>query len=119
MDPPVHEVLNVAASRIGINSTSVPPTRDSGAAISLAADIQAEAEGMADIMTELGESLTDADSGALRESFRRMVSKITCQWEKVAPKTPKGRVKNLLIGGEVELKPSPFVVRTGTVTPAS
>ena len=71
-------------------------------------------------MAELGESLTDADPAALKEPFRRMVSKITCQWSKVAPKTPNGRTKSYLDGGNVELRPAlAELVRTDAPVGAS
>ena len=44
-------------------------------------DIQREAERIADQVWELGERLSDADPPALRELFRRAVSRIDCRWE--------------------------------------
>ena len=60
-----------------------------------------------------GERLTHAEPAALKELFRGMVERITCQWEKIAPTTPKGRPKNVLIGGVAELKPLSVFARAG------
>ena len=51
---------------------------------------------------DLGEALSTTNPAALRELFGRMVSKITCRWEKST--TPAGFTRCRLVVGEVELK---------------
>jgi hypothetical protein len=70
-----------------------------------AESVQSEAERIADLVWQLGESLSAAEPAVLRELFQRMVSRITCRWEKGREKN--GRVPCKLVGGYVELRPLP------------
>jgi hypothetical protein len=70
-----------------------------------AENVQAEAERIAGFVWQLGESLSAAEPAVLRELFQRMVSRITCRWERGPEKN--GRVPCKLVGGRVELRPLP------------
>jgi len=69
-------------------------------------DVQSEAERIANTMWELGERLSDADPGTLKELFQRMVSRIDCEWTKLPRQN--GRTPCKLVGGKVFLHPSPL-----------
>ena len=50
----------------------------------------------------MGEKLGTANPADLKEHFSRMVTKITCRWEKT--KTKGGRTRVKLVKGEVEFR---------------
>ena len=70
-----------------------------------AADMDAEAEGIADRLWEIGERLTDTDPAIVRDVLKQFVYRITCRWERIGKKQLHSR----LIGGKVDLWPqTPF-----------
>jgi len=69
------------------------------------ADVDSEAERIADSLAELGEALDDAEPAILREVLRQFVSRIVCEWEPY--RTLRGGTRRRLKRGTVELRPIP------------
>ena len=67
------------------------------------ADLEAEAERLADTLAELGEALDDAEPAVLREVLRQFVSRIVCEWEPY--QTRGGKPRRRFRRGTVELRP--------------
>jgi DNA invertase Pin-like site-specific DNA recombinase len=71
-----------------------------------AADLDAEAERIADHLWAIGERLGSSDPAILRDVLQQFVYRITCRWETLKRRK---RSYNRLIGGKVELWPqTPF-----------
>jgi site-specific DNA recombinase len=69
------------------------------------ADLDVEAERLADTLAELGERLNDAEPAVLREVLRQFVSQIVCEWEPY--ETRAGKPRRRFQRGTVELRPIP------------
>jgi len=71
-----------------------------------AADLDAEAERIADQMWAIGERLGDSDPAVLRDVLRQFVYRIECRWETTRHQKQS---RSRLVGGTVELWPqTPF-----------
>jgi DNA invertase Pin-like site-specific DNA recombinase len=88
--------------------------------LTVAEDLDAEAERIADTMLDFSERLTDADPAVLREVLRQFVSRIDCRWERHTGKhTGTQRARYQLVRGTVQLREQrPFSV-CGVVASAS
>jgi DNA invertase Pin-like site-specific DNA recombinase len=75
------------------------------------ADIQAEAEAVADEAWAMGEALQNADLPELRELFQELIERIDCRFETVT--TKGGRKRTRLVDGEVVPKDTGLFVLGG------
>jgi len=82
----------------------------------VAADLDAEAERLADGVWRLAEALSTVGPAELRELLRLAVSRIECRWER--ERTPSGRTRCNLVGGKVLLRDG-VLSRNGNVAPAT
>jgi DNA invertase Pin-like site-specific DNA recombinase len=69
--------------------------------MSAPADLDSEAERLADTLAELGETLNHAEPAVLREVLRQFVSRIVCEWEPY--QTKGGKPRRRFKRGTVEL----------------
>lgn len=100
-DELVEELAQVQAERERVKA-ELAETRK----LTAPADLDAEAQRIADRLWEIGQRLGDSDPAVLREVLRQFVSKITCRWES---RKCKSLTRSHLIGGTVELRPqTPF-----------
>ena len=93
----VNELAKVRDERDRIVSTLDRTANHNGSGTA-----QSEAERIADELWTLGEKLTGGDPGTLREVFRRLVSKIECEWDDVPTKS--GGTKKQLVGGKLFMR---------------